>query len=109
MKVETRLAYEVEDDLRNKLGHIKKRRRSLGERWAPAWWCKLFHRKDHVCWDEVFKKESGWDPPGRACWFCEKCHRSWSTKELRPLNAEPWEAFIWDGFMKPCRKDEDDA
>jgi hypothetical protein len=68
---------------------LRRENRGVGEKKGiKVLWCKWFHREDHVCWDNLWKKDNV-KPirkgavekaiPGKCVWFCNKCKRSWTT------------------------------
>lgn len=55
--------------------------------WFDRLVCKWFHKKDHVCWDDLWEEEysGGLEGflPGNRCWVCNRCTRAWTTPNHR--------------------------
>ena len=83
-------------------------------KWFRRLKCKLFHRGEHACWDQLTldpcSKEGYWNSfrgdqcPGPECWYCNECGRSWSVPNLRKFPSDSELGRLAGEYYWPRRK-----
>ena len=70
--------------------------------WYERFVCKWFHKRDHVCWDDLMDDGDPVGPiPGDLCWVCNKCKRYWSTPNPHVFPSQLPEREPWGEYWYP--------